>query len=133
MAVLSDMGIVPGENEILMPMLKNRFLIEFIGIDIDQRLKMQVIQADRPKLSFEEITLDRYNSRGYIAGKHTFETINVTFESDVGGQVLTAIQKQLEHQQRLIGWDGAETMSANRHAGRYKFTTNIQQLTGEGT
>ena len=94
---------------------------------------MQVVTADRPKLSFEEVTLDRYNSRAYIAGKHTFETINVTFECDVGGKVMESIQSQLEHQQRLIGMSSATLMPANRAGGRYKFTTNIKQLDGAST
>lgn len=132
MAVLANIGVMGQGNEILMPMLKNRFMIDFIGLN-EQNLKLQVIQADRPKLSFEEVVLDRYNSRAYIAGKHTFETINVTFESDIGSSVLRAIQRQIEHQQRLVGLGSVPTMSANRAAERYKFTTVLSQLSGEGT
>lgn len=133
MAILTDMGVNGTGTEILQPYLKNRFRVEFLGLESNEYLTMQVVTADRPKLSFEEVTLDRYNSRAYIAGKHTFETINVTFECDVGGKVMEAIQSQLEHQQRLIGMGSAPLMPANRAGGRYKFTTNIKQLDGGST
>lgn len=133
MAILTDMGVNGTGTEILQPYLKNRFRVEFLGLESNEYLTMQVVTADRPKLSFEEVTLDRYNSRAYIAGKHTFETINVTFECDVGGKVMEAIQSQLEHQQRLIGMGSAPLMPANRAGGRYKFTTNIKQLDGSNT
>lgn len=133
MAILTDMGVNGTGTEILQPYLKNRFRVEFLGLESNEYLTMQVVTADRPKLSFEEVTLDRYNSRAYIAGKHTFETVNVTFECDVGGKVMEAIQSQLEHQQRLIGMGSAPLMPANRAGGRYKFTTNIKQLDGGNT
>ena len=40
--------------------------------------------------------LDRYNTVAYVAGKHTFEESNFTFEEDVGGLVVTALQAQNE-------------------------------------
>lgn len=133
MAVLTDMGVRGGNNEILQPMLKNRFRVEFNGIGNSEFLTLQVVTADRPKLSFEEITLDRYNSRAYIAGKHTFETVNIVFEADIGGGVLTALQDQLEHQQKLIGMGARLRMPAATSGSRYKFTTKILQLDGDDT
>lgn len=131
MAVLGDMGIAGQGDEILQPMLKNRFRVEFNGMGNAEYLTLQVITADRPKLEFEEIVLDRYNSRAYIAGKHSFQTVNVVFESDIGGGVLSAIQDQLEYQQRLIGMESKILMPASRSGGRYKFRTKIIQLDGD--
>lgn len=133
MAVLSDMGVYGTGKEILQPFLSNRFRVEFMGLQDTEYLTMQVITADRPKLQFEEVILDRYNSRAYIAGKHTFEPVNIVFETDVGTKVMNAIQQQLEHQQRLIAMQSATLMPANRAGGRYKFTTNIIQLDGGST
>lgn len=133
MAILSDMGVYGTGKEILQPYLKNRFRVEFLGLQENNYLTMMVVTADRPKLGFEEIQLDRYNSRAYIAGKHQFETTNITFECDVGGKVMRAIQNQLEHQQRLIGMQPAQLMPANRAGGRYKFTTLMSQLDGGST
>lgn len=133
MAVLKDMGINGNGDEILQPMLKNRFRVEFRGIGDSEFLTLQAITVDRPKLSFEEVVLDRYNSRAYIAGKHTFETINVVFEADIGGGVLRALQDQLEFQQKLIGMDSRTLMPASRSGGRYKFSTIIEQLDGDTT
>ncbi len=131
MAVLKDMGINGNGDEILQPMLKNRFRVEFRGIGDGEFLTLQAITVDRPKLSFEEVVLDRYNSRAYIAGKHTFETINIVFEADIGGGVLRALQDQLEFQQKLIGMDSRTLMPASRSGGRYKFSTIIKQLDGD--
>lgn len=133
MAVLKDMGINGNGDEILQPMLKNRFRVEFRGIGDAEFLTLQAITVDRPKISFEEVTLDRYNSRAYIAGKHTFDPINVVFETDIGGGVLRAIQDRLEFQQKLIGMDSRTLMPAARSGGRYKFQTIIDQLDGDST
>lgn len=134
MALLIDMGVVGGGIEILQPMLKNRFIVEFQGLaDNAEALTLQVISVDRPKVGFEEVTLDRYNSRAYVAGKHSFETITMTFEADIGGGVAAAIQEQLEFQQRLIGNSAAPRMPTSRSGGRYKFSTVIKQLDGGTT
>jgi len=132
MALVTDMGVYGDGAEILQPMLKNRFRVEFFGIGIDsQNLTIQVITADKPKLSFEEITLDRYNSRAYIAGKHTFETISIVFESDVGGRVAALLRDQLEQQQKIIGMASRARLPAARTGHDYKFATAIRQLDGD--
>lgn len=132
MALLTDMGVKGNDNEILQPMLKNRFKIRFFGLGgNDEYLTLQVISIDRPKLGFAEIVLDRYNSRAYIPGKHEFQTINAVFESDIAGRVSDAIRDQLEMQQRLIAPTRANLMPASRSGGRLKFQMNIDQLDGD--
>lgn len=142
MATLQNMGLELEGAEILQPMLKNRYRVEFVGFkDADPNtqigsslrqtnLTIQVVTVDLPKLSFEEVTLDRYNSKAYVAGKHTFEAVNIVFEADVGGQVHRAIRGQLEAQQRLIGMQSAYAMGANRAASNFKFGMKIEHLDG---
>lgn len=131
MSVLSDMGVRGNGQEILQPMLKNRFRVEFQGLDRGEDLTLQVITTDLPKLSFEEVQLDRYNSRAYVAGKHQFEPINMVFESDIGGTVAKTLKNQLEYQQRLIGMESRSVMPTSRSGGRYKFSAKILQLDGD--
>lgn len=132
MAVLADMGVLGDGAEILQPMLKNRFRVDFFGIGTDsQVLTVQVVTVDKPKMSFEEVVLDRYNSRGYLAGKHTFETISIVLESDIGGGVARVIREQLEQQQKIIGMNPAPRMPAARAGNDYKFGIAIRQLDGD--
>lgn len=133
MALLTDMGIRGNGDEIIQPMLKNRFRVEFKGMGDAEYLTLQVISADRPKLSFTEVVLDRYNSKAYIPAKHEFETINITFEADIGGGVYRALQDQSEYQQKLIGMDPRRLMPTARSGGRFKFQTKLIQLDGDST
>src|SRR5690625_1719553 len=104
MATISDMGIpLTGTGGILQPHHKHRWQIAFINMGGDSRiLTSMALSAERPKLAYEPIQLDRYNSRAWIFGKHTFQPITVTLEPDVGGRVHQAIVRQSERQQRLI-------------------------------
>lgn len=134
MALVSDMGVIGTGGEILQPKLKNRFRVSFIGFGLDPSstpMTVQVISVDRPKLSFEEVVLDRYNSRAYIAGKHQFETMNMTIEDDIGGMATRLIQQQLERQQKLIGLNGAARMPAAYAGQVYKFSMALEMLDGD--
>ena len=133
MALLTDMGVIGNGDEIIQPMLKNRFRVEFRGMRNAEFLTLQVITIDRPKVSWAEVVLDRYNSRAYIPGKHEFESINATFEADIGGGVYKALQDQMEHQQKLIGMDARRLMPTARSGGRFKFQTRLLQLDGDST
>ena len=140
MALVSDMGVNGLGGEIAQPKIKNRFRVRFDGIGRDgiagagaEPLTLQVITVDRPKLSFEEITLDRYNSRAYIAGKHQFEPISITFEDDIGGEVTSIIQAQAELQQSIIGMTSAPRLPSARAGNDYKFSMTIEMLDGDNT
>ena len=138
MATIADMGVEGAGAEILQPMLKNRFRVDFIGLGAGSTadlnaLTIQAITVDRPKLSFEEITLDRYNVKAYIAGKYSFQTSNIVFESDIGGTVAAALQAQLEAQQNIIGMSPAPRFPAAQAGQDYKFSTVITQLDGDNT
>jgi hypothetical protein len=107
MATLSQVGIAGVGNGVLQPKHKNRWRALFTGLGgilgsnsgVPNDLALQVITATRPSLSYEEVQLDRYNSRIYVAGKHTFEPCSLTVEDDVTNRAANAIQTQLEKQQ----------------------------------
>ena len=63
---------------LLMPKLKFRFRVTFENFGVSQpttELTKQVMDFKRPTLSFEPVTLDVYNSKVYLAGKPTWETV----------------------------------------------------------
>ena len=136
MALILDMGVRGNGGEILHPQMKNKWRLTFNGVGgvLDsQPLTFQAITCDRPKLSFEQVTLDRYNSRAYIAGKHTFDPINVTFEADIGGGVASIIRDQIERQQKIIGMSAAPRLPTALAGQDYKFSVTQEILDGDNT
>jgi len=138
MAVITDIGNAPDiVAGIFQPKLKNRFRVTFIGVGASladgDPLEAQVITCDRPKLGYEKITLDRYNSRAYIAGKYTWEPLNIVFEDDTGGLVTTAIQNQNEKQQNIIAVSPSPMLPESAAGELYKFVTRIDILDGNDT
>ena len=61
---------------ILMPKLKYRFRVSFLGGfggEAESRVLTQNVQnVSRPKITYEEVTIDSYNSRMYLQGKHSW-------------------------------------------------------------
>lgn len=132
MALITDLGV--DGNGILQPLLKNRWRINFLGIAGDpDPLRVQAITADRPKIEFAEVELDRYNSKAYVAGKHSFQPINIVFESDVGGAVAKSVQDQLNLQQSIIGNFPAPRLPAAIGGAIYKFAIRQEMLDGNNT
>lgn len=132
MATFSQVGIAGVGNGILMPKLKNRWNIIFAGIGgsaIGNDLSLQVVTMTRPNLTFEEVQLDRYNSRAYVAGKHTWDPCSITVEDDITNKASAVIQAQLEAQQRLIGASGP-WLNSEATASGYKFGTTMNMLDG---
>lgn len=132
MATINDIGIPGVGSGILQPKLKNRWRVTFanLGGGVDsQPLSHQAITVTRPVLSFEEIQLDRYNSRAWVAGKHTFEPMTVTIEDDVTGGATQVIQEQLQNQQQLIG-AGGQFLAPAGEGSLYKFVTYLDLLDG---
>lgn len=113
---------------ILMPKLKYRFRVTmlggFAGEPEARVLTQQVMSVTRPKISHEEVTLDSYNSRMYITGKHTWETITVTVRDDISNAVTKLIgaqeQRQLNHFQQTTPAAGND----------YKFDMQVEVLDG---
>lgn len=129
MALITDLGVDGGG--IAQPRLKHKWAITFQNMAGDSEpLRLNAISADRPKLQFEEVVLDRYNSKAYVAGKHSFEVLNVTFEDDLNGGVTSAIQEQLELQQNIIGLNAAPRLPSAAAGQDYKFAVKMDLLDG---
>jgi hypothetical protein len=111
---------------LLMPKLKYRFRVTLLGFGVSSAIELtkQVQDVTRPKVSFEEMTLDVYNSKVYLAGKHSFEMITLTLRDDASGEVQRSVGQQIQKQ-----FDFMEQASA-RSGIDYKFTTRIEVLDG---
>ena len=112
---------------LLMPKLQYRFrvVLENFGVSTPRsELTKQVVDVTRPNLTFENTTLDVYNSRVYIAGKHTWEPITINIRDDVNNAVSKLVGEQIQKQ-----FDFFEQASAASGID-YKFTTRIEVLDG---
>lgn len=112
---------------LLMPKLQYRFrvILENFGVSTPRsELTKQVVDVTRPNISFDPITLDAYNSRVYMAGKHTWEPISLNVRDDVNNEVSKLTGEQLQKQ-----FDFFEQASA-ASGGTYKFKTKIEILDG---
>jgi len=132
MSTINDIGIPGVGTGILQPKLKNRWRVTFAnlagGVDA-QPLSMQAINVTRPVLTFEEVQLDRYNSRAWVAGKHTFEPMTITVEDDVTGSASRVLQEQIQKQQWLTGAEG-QWLAAAGEGSLYKYVTYLDLLDG---
>ena len=112
---------------LLMPKLKFRFRVTFLNFGVSQpttELTKQVIDFKRPTLTFDPIEIPVYNSRIYLAGKPTWETVTTTIRDDAGGEVAKRVGEQLQKQ-----FDFMEQASASSGID-YKFQTNFEVLDG---
>jgi hypothetical protein len=110
-----------------MPKLKYRFraLFENLGVSTPRtELTKQVMDITRPSLTFEEMEVPVYNSRVYLAGKHSWEPITVNFRDDVNGSVSRLLGEQVQKQ-----FDVMEQASAAAGID-YKFITRFEILDG---
>lgn len=132
MSTINDIGIPGVGSGILQPKMKNRWRITFAnmggGAD-SQPVSMQTITANRPKLTHEKITLHRYNSVAYVAGKHSWEPMAMTLQDDVSGSATAVVQAQEQKQQWLIGAQG-QWLAAAGEGSLYKFVTYLDMLDG---
>jgi len=112
---------------LLMPKLQYRFRVtlENFGVSTPTtELTKQVVDITRPNLSFETTTIDVYNSKVYLAGKHTWETVTLTLREDVSNNVQKLVGEQLQKQ-----FDFFE-QSAAASGSDYKFVTKIEITDG---
>ena len=117
-------------SSLLMPKLQYRFrvLLDNFGTtggpDGTREVSRQVVDVTRPNVSFEQMTIEAYNSRTYLAGKHTWEPITLTLREDANNNVQKVVGQQLQKQ-----FDFFEQSSAVS-SGTYKFQTRIEILDG---
>ena len=116
-----------GSQGLLMPKLQYRFraILENFGVSTPRsELTKQVMDITRPNLTFDQVTLDVYNSRVYVAGKHTWEPITITLRDDVNNAVTKLVGEQIQKQ-----FDFFEQASAASGID-YKFVARIEMLDG---
>jgi hypothetical protein len=132
MATINDIGIPGVGSGILHPKQKNKWRITFAnlagGAD-SQPLSLQATTVTRPIVNFDEVQLDRYTARAWVAGKYTYEPMTISFEDDVTGLASQVLQDQLQTQQFLIGAEGAFLATAGE-GSLYKFVTYLDMLDG---
>lgn len=112
---------------LLMPKLKFRFraFFENFGVSTPRtELTKQVIDITRPSVTFEEMEIPVYNSRVYLAGKHSWEAVTVNLRDDVNGSVARLVGEQIQKQ-----FDFMEQASASSGID-YKFITRFEVLDG---
>ena len=114
---------------ILMPKLKFRFRVKFTdnfgegarGLELTQN----IVNVTRPKVAYEEVVIDSYNSRVYVAGKHAWEPITVVLRDDIRGTVTKQVgaqnMKQLNHFEQKSPIAGSD----------YKFDMTVEILDGQ--
>jgi len=112
---------------LLMPKLKYRFRVQLQNFGVTSpttEITKQVMNVTRPEVTFENMTLDVYNSRIKYAGKHTWSDLTLTVRDDVAGAVSKLVGEQVQKQ-----FDFFEQASAASGID-YKFTTVIEILDG---
>lgn len=112
---------------LLMPKLQYRFRVNFINFGISSpasELTKQVVDVTRPNLTFESMELHTYNSKAYLAGKHTWAPVTINLRDDATGEVQKLVGEQLQKQ-----FDFMEQASAVSGID-YKFRANIEILDG---
>ena len=112
---------------LLMPKLKYRFRVTFLGLGVTQpttELTKQVISFTRPNVTFENIDLPIYNSTIRLAGKHAWQDVSCEVRDDAAGNVSRLVGEQLQKQ-----LDFMEQSSAASGID-YKFTTIFEVLDG---
>lgn len=126
--VIVDRGDDAKVSALLMPKLQYRFRVEVTGfgatLSLRQEFTKQVIDAQKPSVNFDKITLDIYNSRVHLAGKHNWEPITINLLDDAEKNIQQLVGEQLQKQ-----FDFFEQSSAAA-GGDYKFTTVLNVLDG---
>ena len=122
-----DSSASAANQGLLMPKLQYRFRVSLENFGVSTpttELTKQVVDVTRPNVSFEDITVDVYNSRVYLAGKHTWEPVTLNLREDVSNNVQKLVGEQLQ-----IQFDFFEQSSA-ASGSDYKFVTRIEILDG---
>jgi hypothetical protein len=112
---------------LLMPKLKYRFRVQLYGFGVSSQtteITKQVMTVTRPEVSFENMTLDVYNSKIKYAGKHTWSDATLVVRDDVSNEVSRIVGEQVQKQ-----FDFFEQASAASGID-YKFTMVIEILDG---
>ena len=126
-------GASQADSPIIMPKLGYRFRVTMFNFGGNQQSTLsstftsQVVSVSRPTVTHEEVTVDIYNSKIFLAGKHSWETLTLTLKDDIKGGVdkfiAAQLQRQLNHAAQSAAYSG----------GQYKFAMYIDTLDGGNT
>ena len=122
-----DSNASASNQGLLMPKLAYRFRVSLENFGVSSpttELTKQVMEITRPNVSFDQMTVDIYNSRVYLAGKHTWEPITITLREDVSNNVQKFVGEQLQKQLDFF------EMSSAASGSDYKFVTRMEILDG---
>ena len=113
---------------LLMPKLKYRFRVTLDQFGVPgaptTEMTKQVMTVSRPELTFDDITLDVYNSRVKMLGKHKWGDPKLKLRDDASGVVSKKVGEQLQKQFDFFEQSGAA-------AGiDYKFRMRVEILDG---
>ena len=111
----------------LMPKLKYRFRVMFENFGVSGgtvELTKQVADCSRPVVTFQDQTIEVYNSKIHYAGKPTWTAVTIKLRDDVSNNVTKLVGEQNQKQ-----FDFFEQCSAAAGVD-YKFTTRIEMLDG---
>ena len=134
MAITKDKFGVPltdsagSAKGILMPKLKYRFRVNFIapfaGSQETTSMTQNIQSVTRPSVSVDEVEVHSFNSKVYLQGKHTWQTVDVVIRDDITGKVAKIVGNQV---QRQVNHYQQTTAAASND---FKFDTNIEVLDG---
>jgi hypothetical protein len=125
MTVASDN--VANSQGLLMPKLTYRFRALFLNFGVGgstTELTKQVMDITRPQVNFDEVQLDVYNSRIYLAGKHAWQETTINLRDDAQGNISKLVGQQLQKQMDFVEQASAAT------GQDYKFQLNYEVLDG---
>lgn len=129
MAVIANFGVPVsgGGDATLMPKLQYRFRVKFTNLGNANNgalVTKNVISVTRPALDHEDVTIDVYNSKIRLAGKHTWQDITLVIRDDVNSDVITQLGNQISAQVNHAG------QSSQKSGSSYKFGMTIETLDG---
>jgi len=103
------------------PKMKNRFIMDIDGIPA-----YLIKTAERPQVQFDTVTLDHINTKRYIKGKASWQTLNITLYDPIVPSGAQSVNEWIrQHHEAATGVDG--------YASEYKkdITFNILSPNGE--
>ena len=113
---------------ILMPKLKYRFRVNFVapfgGIAETKSLTQNVQSVTRPSVSVDEVEVHSFNSKIYVQGKHTWQTVDIVIRDDITNSVSKMVGAQVQNQVNHF----QQTTAAV--ANDFKFPCEIEVLDG---
>jgi hypothetical protein len=128
MAVLDKLSVpVNGESQgTLMPKLQYRFRVNFINMGRgDTKVATNnVVSVTRPNLTHDEVLVDTYNSRIYLAGKHSWEPVTIELRDDITSATSALLDQQVAKQIDMAN------QSSPQAGVSYKFEIAIENTNG---